>query len=128
MDFIKQLPPSSSFTTNLIRVNCLLKQGIFIPTINTINSEQLTLLIIMHIYSKHRVPNHVTSNGSTEFVPRFTHALSEALDMCLHFTSGYHPQANGQTKCTNQTLKQYLQMYCNYCQSDWSTLLIVILD
>ena len=128
IDFIKQLPPSSGFTTILIMVNCLLKQGIFMPTVDTIDSEQLMLLFIMHIYSKHRVPNHVTSNHGTEFISCFTCALGKALDMCLHFTSRYHPQANGQTEGMNQTLKQYLQMYCNYCQSDWSTLLVVILD
>ena len=26
-----------------------------------------------------------------------------ALDMKLHFTSGYHPEGDGQTECTNQT-------------------------
>jgi hypothetical protein len=46
--------------------------------------------------------------------------------MCLHFTSGYHPKANGQAKCTNQTLEQYLCMYCNYRQDDWSTLLPLV--
>ena len=122
MDFIEQLPPSSSFTTILVVVDDLPKQGIFIPTINTIDSEQLMLLFIMHIYSKHGVPNHVTSDHSTGFVSCFTHALSKVLNMYLHSTSRYHPQADSQTKCTNQTLKQYLQMYCNYHQSDWSTL------
>ena len=43
--------------------------------------------------------------------------------MRLHFTSGYHPKGDGQTKCTNQTLKQYLCVYCNYQQDNWSKLL-----
>ena len=34
--------------------------------------------------------------------------------MQLHFTLGYHPEDDGQTECTNQTLKQYLHVYCNY--------------
>ena len=46
-----------------------------------------------------------------------------ALDMKLHFTSGYHPEADGQTERTNQTLEQYLRMYCNYQQDNWSELL-----
>ena len=28
--------------------------------------------------------------------------------ICLHFTSGYHPEADGQTERVNQTLEQYL--------------------
>jgi len=43
--------------------------------------------------------------------------------MRLHFTSGYYPEGDGQTKNTNQTLKQYLYVYCNYQQDNWSELL-----
>ncbi|ESK81115.1 hypothetical protein Moror_6027 [Moniliophthora roreri MCA 2997] len=43
--------------------------------------------------------------------------------MTLHFTSGYHPEADGQTKQANQTLEQYLWMYCTYQQDNWDTLL-----
>ena len=43
--------------------------------------------------------------------------------MILHFTSGYHPEGDGQTERTNQTLEQYLRIYYNYQQDDWSNLL-----
>ena len=43
--------------------------------------------------------------------------------MRLHFTSGYHPEGDGQTEHTNQTFKQYLYIYCNYQQDNWSELL-----
>ena len=43
--------------------------------------------------------------------------------MCLHFTSGFHPEGNGQMEHVNQTLEQYLRVYCNYQQDNWSDLL-----
>src|SRR5258708_4566091 len=43
--------------------------------------------------------------------------------MRLHFTLGYHPEGDGQTECANQVLEQYLQVYTNYQQDDWATLL-----
>ena len=43
--------------------------------------------------------------------------------MKLHFTLGYHPEGDGQTEQANQTLEQYLHMYCNYQQDNWSDLL-----
>ena len=43
--------------------------------------------------------------------------------MCLHFTSGYHPEGDRQTECVNQTLEQYLHIFCNYQQDNWSDLL-----
>ena len=45
--------------------------------------------------------------------------------MWLHFTSGYHPEGDGQTECMNQTLEQYLHVYCNYQQDNWSELLFL---
>src|SRR6202795_67349 len=37
--------------------------------------------------------------------------------------TGYHPEGDGQTERTNQTLEQYLRVYCNYQQDNWSELL-----
>jgi hypothetical protein len=43
--------------------------------------------------------------------------------MKLHFTSGYHPEGDGQTERVNQTLEQYIRIFCNYQQDNWSGLL-----
>src|SRR5258708_17401258 len=43
--------------------------------------------------------------------------------MRLHFTSGYHLEGDGQMECANQVLEQYLQVYMNYQQDNWVTLL-----
>ena len=75
------------------------------------------------MFSKHSVLAHVTSDQGTEFVSHFFQSLRKALNMRLHFTSGYHPEGDGQTEHTNQTLKQYLWSYCNYQQDNWSELL-----
>jgi hypothetical protein len=123
MDFIEQLPNSDGFDAILVIIDRLSKQGIFIPTNNTITSPQLAQLFILHVFSKHGVPSHVTSDRGSEFVSHFFRSLGTALDMKLHFTSGYHPEGDGQTERTNQTLEQYIRIYCNYQQDDWSRLL-----
>ena len=53
----------------------------------------------------------------------FFRSLGTALDMKLHFTSGYHPEGDRQTEHTNQTLEQYIRVYCNYQQDNWYRLL-----
>jgi hypothetical protein len=83
----------------------------------------LTRLFILHVFSKLGVPSHVTSDWGSEFVLHSFRSLGEALDMQLHFTSGYHTEGNGQTEQTNQTLEQYLRIYCNYQQDNWAELL-----
>jgi hypothetical protein len=123
MDFIEHLPPSLGFTAILVIVDRLSKQAIFIPTHDTISSADLAQLFVLHVFSKHGVPSHVTSDRGSEFVSHFFRSLGKALDMKLHFTSGYHPEGDGQTERTNQTLEQYLRIYCNYQQDNWSTFL-----
>src|SRR5467141_2824641 len=43
--------------------------------------------------------------------------------MHLHFTSGFHMEGDGQPEHVNQTLEQYLRVYYNYQQDNWSDLL-----
>jgi len=123
MDFIEQLPDSSSYTAILVIIDCLSKQAIFVPTHDTITSPDLARLFLLHVFSKHGIPSHVTSDRGTEFVSHFFRSLGKALDMVLHFTSGYHLEGDGQTERANQTLEQYLCIYCNYQQNNWSELL-----
>ena len=96
---------------------------LFILTIRSLNVAMLAELFIKHVFSKHGVPSYVTSNRGMEFVFKFFRSLANTLDMKLYFTSGYHLEADGQTEYTNQTLEQFLRIYCNYQQSDWSQLL-----
>jgi hypothetical protein len=69
----------------------------------------------------HIIPCYLQSGS--EFVLHFFQSLGQALDMKLHFTSRYYPKADRQTEQTNQTLEQYLHIYCNYQQDNWSHLL-----
>ena len=114
MDFIEKLLSSSGFNTILVIVDQLTKQAIFIPAHDTIMFMDLAHLFVLHVFSKHGISSYVTSNKGSEFVSNFFLSLGTALDMQLHFTSGYHPKDDKQTKCTNQTLEQYLCVYCNY--------------
>ena len=112
--FYEKLPSSSGFDTILVIVNQLTKQAIFIPAHNTITSMNLACLFVLHMFSKHSVPSHVTSDRGSEFVSNFFWSLDTALDMQLYFTLDYHPEGDRQTECMNQTLEQYLCIYCNY--------------
>src|SRR5258708_6381477 len=125
MDFIEQLPMSEGFTAILVIVDRLTKQSLFIPTHDMVDTPQLAQLFLTHVFSKHGAPGHVTSDRRTEFVSHFFHSLGSLLSMKLHFTSGYHPEGDGQTECINQVLEQYLRAYTNYQQDDWASLLPV---
>ena len=80
-------------------------------------------LFVLYVFSKHSILFRVTSDRGLEFVLNFFWSLDTALNIQLHFTSDYHPKGDGQTEDMNQTLEQYLHVYCNYQQDNWSKLL-----
>src|SRR5258706_4035316 len=125
MDFIEQLPDSEGFSAILVIIDHLTKQAIFIPSHNMVNAPQVAWLFLIHVFSKHGVPVHITSDRGSEFVSHFFCSLGKLLRMRLHFTSGYHLEGDGQTEHANQVLEQYLWTYMNYQQDDWAMLLLM---
>ena len=123
MDFIETLLTSSGCDVILVIVDQVTKQGIFVLTTIHCTSKDLAILFVLHMFSKHRVPEHITSDCGPEFVSCFFRSLGKALDMNLHFTSSYYPEGDSQTEWTNQTLEQYLCIFHNYQQDNWYTLL-----
>src|SRR5260370_27434584 len=71
MDFIEHLLAAYGFTAILVIINCLTKQSLFIPTYDTINSPQLAQLFLTHVFPKHGVPSHITSDQRTQFISHF---------------------------------------------------------
>src|SRR5260221_8781688 len=108
MDFIKQLPTLEGHTAILVIVNHLTKQSLFIPTHDSIDSPELAQLFLTHMFSKHGMPSHVTSDWGSEFISHFFQSLSKLLWMQLHLTSGYHTECDRQMEHLNQVLEQYL--------------------
>ena len=45
--------------------------------------------------------------------------MFKLLQISAKLSLGYHPETNGQSERTNQTLEQYLCCFINYQQDDW---------
>jgi IS30 family transposase len=122
-DLIKQLPTSNGHTAILNVVDRASKQLISIPTNDKVTAPKIAKLFLQHVFTKHGVPLHVTCDCGLEFTSQFFRSLGNLLNINLHFTSGYNPQADGQSERANQMLEQYLWHYCSYQQDNWSDLL-----
>jgi len=46
--------------------------------------------------------------------------MCSLLGIKQNISMAYHPQTDGQSKRTNQSLEQYLQLYCGTHQKDWA--------
>jgi transposase InsO family protein len=123
MDFIEQLPPLNGFTAILVIIDHLSKEAVFIPMTDNAMALDVADAFITQVFSKHGIPLHISSDHGSEFTSHFFHSLGSLLCMRLHFTSGHRPSTNSQVECVNSTLEQYLRIYCNYEQDNWSKLL-----
>lgn len=123
MDFIDQLPDSFGYDAILVIVERLTKMSLFIPCNTNITAPELAKLYVLHVFSKHGIPSDIVSDRGSEFTSNFWRSLGDTLNMKLNFSTAYHPQTDGQTERTNQTLETYLRAYVNYQQDDWSDLL-----
>ena len=119
MDLIEGIPESDEYDSILVIVERLTKMALFIPTTKRLTSPELARLYVLHVFSKHGIPSDVISDRGSEFVSAFWTSLSKVLEMDLRPSTAYHPQTDGQTERTNQTLEAYLRSYINYKQDDW---------
>jgi hypothetical protein len=60
------------------------------------------------------------------FTSCFRQALCQTLDIWQNISTAYHPQTDGTSKCMNQSLEQYLRLYCSTKQNSWHTWLPLV--
>ena len=61
-----------------------------------------------------------------QFAVEFIKKLNEMLGIEMKLLAAFYLQTNKQTERTNQKLEQYLRMYINYRQNNWSKQLATI--
>ena len=76
-------------------------------------------MYIEHIVSLHGVSISIVSDRGTQFTSRFWQKLQEAIGTHLDFSIAYHPQTDGQTERTIQTLEDMLRMCVLDFKQDW---------
>jgi len=74
----------------------------------------------------HGVPSSIISGRDPRFTSRFWRALQEALGTKLKLSSAYHPQTDGQTERTIQSLEDLLRACVLDHKGSWDELLPLI--
>ncbi|GJX70455.1 putative reverse transcriptase domain-containing protein [Tanacetum coccineum] len=110
MDFVTKLPKTSTGHDAIwVIVDRLTKSAHFIPIRVTDSMETLTRLYIKEIVSRHGVPISIISDRDSHFTSRFWQSLQNALGTQLDMSTTYHPETDGQSERTIQTLKDMLR-------------------
>ena len=75
------------------------------------------------MFRHHGLPNDIISDRGPQLISHFWKHLWAGIKISCKLSSAYHPQTDGQTERTNQTLEQYLRCFISYQQDDWSNIL-----
>nr|GEV41733.1 hypothetical protein [Tanacetum cinerariifolium] len=110
MDFITRLPKmTNGYDTIWVIVDRLTKSAYFLPIRENDPMEKLMRLYIKEIITRHEVPVSIISDHDGRFTSLFWKALHKALGTRLDMSTTYHPQTEGQSERTIQTLEDMLR-------------------
>ena len=114
MDFITKLLSSGGYDTilTITDTDCS-KAFIFIPCKEAIDSEGVAELYLTHVLPHYGIQKKIISDRDPRFTSRFGQALCKILDIRQNISIAYHPQTDGASEHTNQSLEQYLRIYCS---------------
>ncbi|KAL4199083.1 hypothetical protein AMTRI_Chr03g49450 [Amborella trichopoda] len=110
MDFVFSLPRTSSGHDSIwVIVDRLAKAAHFLPIRMTYTLDRLAQLYIKEIVRLHGVPVSIVSDRDTRFTSKFWARLQSAMGTRLAFSTAFHPQTDGQSERTIQTLEDMLR-------------------
>ncbi|GKE22288.1 reverse transcriptase domain-containing protein [Tanacetum coccineum] len=83
-------------------------------------TDQKILQFVWHnIICRVRIPGIIVSDNGKQFSNNPFREWCEELEIKQNFTSGTHPQANGQTEVTNPTILQVLKAKVGKAKGQW---------
>ena len=124
-DFIVKLPKSKErltgtvYDTILVINDRLTKLAYFLPYKEASNAEDLAYAFLRTVVADHGLPDEIISDRDKLFNSKFWRSLMDMMGIKMKMSTAFHPQTDGQTERTNQTVEQYLRCYINYRQNDW---------
>nr|GEV09348.1 putative reverse transcriptase domain-containing protein [Tanacetum cinerariifolium] len=87
----------------------LTKSAYFLPMREDYKMDRLARLHLNEIAARHGVSISIISDRDSRFTSRFWQLMQEALRPRLDISMSYHPQTDGQSESTIQTLKDMLR-------------------
>jgi hypothetical protein len=125
MDFIIKLPLSESGNDSIfVIVDRFTKFAYFIACREEgMDSAEVAKMYYRHVFAGHGLPDDIVSDCGSVFDGEFWRTLQNLTRTKLNMSTVYHLQTDGQTERVNQSIEQFLRIYCNYQQDDWEAFL-----
>ncbi|CAA3011866.1 DNA RNA polymerases superfamily [Olea europaea subsp. europaea] len=122
MDFLFGLPRTQNGHDGVwVIVDRLTKIARFLPIKITYSLSKLAKLYVDEIVSLYGVPVSIVSDRDPRFTSKFWPSLQGAMGTKLHFSRAFHPQTDGQSERTIQTLEDMLRACVLEFKGSWDT-------
>nr|GEW57192.1 putative reverse transcriptase domain-containing protein [Tanacetum cinerariifolium] len=110
MDFITKLPKTQGGNDTIwVAVDRLTKSAHFLPMKETDSMDKLARLYLKEVVTRHGIPVSIICDRDPRFTSNFWKAFQKAMGTRLDMSTAYHPETDGQSKRTIQTLKDMLR-------------------
>ena len=120
MDFMLGLPRSPRGKDAIWAVfDRLMKIAHFIPMKTTNSALDLVPLYVKEVVRLHGVPKSIASDRNSKFASNFWKSLHSALGTGLDLSTPFHPQTDGQSERTIQTLEDMLRACVLSWKGSW---------
>ena len=122
IDFVTGLPRTRrQYDAIWVIVDRLTKSAHFLPVSDDDPLDKLAQLYVEEIVRLHGVPISIVSDRDPRFTSRFWPSLQAVLGTGLHFSIAFHPQTDGQSERTIQTLEDMLRACVMEFKGSWDT-------
>ena len=130
MNFVTDLSLSmryfnETYNAIWIMMNHFTKMTHYVSVCKTIDAFTLIRLFVQEIICLHKLLNLIVSDQETMFIFKFWFFFCFYLNIQRRLSIVFHSQTDEQTEQQNQTMKVYLQVYCNKTQNNWTKLLLI---
>ncbi|KAL0440435.1 UNVERIFIED_CONTAM: Transposon Ty3-G Gag-Pol polyprotein [Sesamum latifolium] len=120
MDFVVGLPRTlRKHDAIWVIVDRLTKSAHFLPIRQGDSLDKLAELYVAKIVRLHGVPVSIVSDRDPRFTSYFWGSLQRALGTKLHFSTAFHPQTDGQSERTIQTLEDMMRACTMEFKGNW---------
>ncbi|GJV03832.1 putative reverse transcriptase domain-containing protein [Tanacetum coccineum] len=110
MDFVtKLLRTSSGYDTIWVIVDRFIKSAYFLPMMENDSMDKLARLYLKEVVTRHQIPVSIIYDRDGRFTSTFWRVFQKALGTRLDMSTAYHPQTDGQSERTIQTLEDMLR-------------------
>ncbi|GKB43113.1 putative nucleotidyltransferase, ribonuclease H [Tanacetum coccineum] len=117
MDFVTGLPTTQKRHDAIwVVVDRLTKSAHFLPIRKNYGISKLAEIFRQEIVRLHGTPTSIVSDRDPKFTSRFWKGLQKAWGTRLKFSTTFHPQTDGQSERTIQTLEDMLRA----CALEWT--------